>query len=257
MTKIRPTTTDDVTSMEPIQTCMRLSCLAYKDLGTTTITPSTTHLIGAFDGRAVITTLDGGRVVIAFRGTDSFLDWGVNMFRFQTRFACLQGARVHAGFHLQHLSLWEQIKTHLARDNSFASKIFVTGHSLGGALATLFAAELACLVPRLSVTCYVFGSPRVGNRSFAEGVQALPNLSMLRINNQYDIVPWGPWCGFTHTHDVVSLSVKGLRWYNFRTRHSISRMYAECQKKQHSQKTLLRIHPYPRLSLMSYFEPRD
>ncbi|KNC86400.1 hypothetical protein SARC_01450 [Sphaeroforma arctica JP610] len=47
--------------------------------------------------------------------------------------------------------------------------VFVTGHSLGGALATLCAFECCKFdASELAMTVYTFGSPRVGNRAFAE-----------------------------------------------------------------------------------------
>ena len=54
-----------------------------------------------------------------------------------------------------------------------AVKILVSGHSLGGALASLAATEIAVghLLPdlgALDVRLTTFGSPRVGNRAFVE-----------------------------------------------------------------------------------------
>lgn len=43
----------------------------------------------------------------------------------------------------------------------------LTGHSLGGALATLAAYDIAALWPTMAVSCYTFGAPRTGNRAFA------------------------------------------------------------------------------------------
>ena len=49
------------------------------------------------------------------------------------------------------------------------------GHSLGGALAQLAAhdvqTEFKRAHPRLWVSCYTMGSPRVGNRAFADTFQ--------------------------------------------------------------------------------------
>ncbi len=42
-----------------------------------------------------------------------------------------------------------------------------TGHSLGGALCTLCAVDVALLHPDWEVTMISFGSPRVGNHGFA------------------------------------------------------------------------------------------
>lgn len=42
--------------------------------------------------------------------------------------------------------------------------LYVTGHSLGGALATLATLDHRRRYPTANVTMYNFGSPRVGNR---------------------------------------------------------------------------------------------
>jgi triacylglycerol lipase len=47
-------------------------------------------------------------------------------------------------------------------------RVVVCGHSLGGALATLCASDLAgYLGAKCAVSSYTFGSPRVGNAVFA------------------------------------------------------------------------------------------
>lgn len=45
-------------------------------------------------------------------------------------------------------------------------KIFITGHSLGGALACLASVEIKIALPLQNVTVYTFGAPRVGNTAF-------------------------------------------------------------------------------------------
>uniref|UniRef100_A0A7S0PWN4 Fungal lipase-type domain-containing protein n=1 Tax=Asterionellopsis glacialis TaxID=33640 RepID=A0A7S0PWN4_9STRA len=76
-----------------------------------------------------------------------------------------------------------------------AYKAVVTGHSLGGALATLVAFKLAgsekLWLPR-PVKCITFSSPRVGNEAFAKAFGILERegfLRHLRVTNQEDIVP--------------------------------------------------------------------
>ena len=52
----------------------------------------------------------------------------------------------------------------------------MAGHSLGGALATLAAYDIAHMLPKegeqVALKVYTFGSPRVGNHSFAQEFQA-------------------------------------------------------------------------------------
>ncbi len=46
-------------------------------------------------------------------------------------------------------------------------EVYVVGHSLGGAVATLCAYDLACRFPQLNPVLVTFGSPPVGNLDFA------------------------------------------------------------------------------------------
>ena len=92
--------------------------------------------------------------------------------------------------------------------------VFVTGHSLGGALATLFSAELAesvaAGVRACTVTMYNYGSPRVGNRAFVRRFnRAVPDA--VRVINGSDLVPTLPaLMGYRHVdHGVRIPSGKG------------------------------------------------
>lgn len=139
-----------------------------------------------FDARTDIRVLVGwnireGTILIAFRGT-----WGrtnvmtdLQFFRVAhppTRGSPWRGTRplVHAGF----LRAWRENGLNLRVTQLVFSlinsaeglgpdqfRVIVTGHSLGGALASLAAFEIAkaCSLRRAQILVYTFGCPRVGN----------------------------------------------------------------------------------------------
>jgi triacylglycerol lipase len=68
--------------------------------------------------------------------------------------------------------------------------VVVTGHSLGGALATLLVADLTANTP-LKPQAWTFASPQVGDAAFAARYGGLITVSW-RIYNQVDVVPYFP-----------------------------------------------------------------
>eukprot|EP01065_Artemidia_motanka_P051950 TRINITY_DN9257_c1_g1_i1.p1 TRINITY_DN9257_c1_g1~~TRINITY_DN9257_c1_g1_i1.p1 ORF type:complete len:527 (+),score=158.05 TRINITY_DN9257_c1_g1_i1:192-1772(+) len=83
----------------------------------------------------------------------------------------------------------------------------VAGHSLGGALATLFAYEMANRGTARTVAA-TFGCPRVGNAVFAERFrefEAEGRLVLWRVQNQGDVVSRVPGCNYEHVGTHVWL----------------------------------------------------
>lgn len=83
-------------------------------------------------------------------------------------------------------------------------KLYICGHSLGGALANLcFAYFIFSDSPRQVEGVYTIGQPRVGNKKFREQLELQsPNTTFIRITNNQDCVPslaGGQHCG-THIH---------------------------------------------------------
>eukprot|EP00798_Chlamydomonas_sp_ICE-L_P010792 gene10791-16939_t len=88
-------------------------------------------------------------------------------------------------------------------------KVYVTGHSLGGALATVCAYELADRTSPYSkaqnIAMYSYGAPRVGNKLFAEKFDSMIPDSW-RIMNPKDIIPTVPrLMGYTHVKHTVTV----------------------------------------------------
>jgi len=148
----------------------------------------------------------GKKLVIAFRGTkgQSFSDTVMNaltdILAFLKRIDFIDfskgrsrayaGARlkVHLGFHNEYQRFQPTIRKHVL--NHPDHEIYVTGHSLGGALATLCGFDLALSMGR-RVKAFIFGSPRVGNEAFRRAMlKVVP--SALRIVHDLDPVPMVP-----------------------------------------------------------------
>jgi len=112
--------------------------------------------------------------VLVFRGSSSLKDWLTNLRAIPV--AWKQGGQVYEGFMNALDSVWERIDKAL---DQFHCPVFYTGHSLGGALATLAASRK----PPLAV--YTFGSPLVGDESF---MKTLPQDRVFRVINNQDLV---------------------------------------------------------------------
>ena len=154
-------------------------------------------------------------IVVAFRGSTSDIkDWITNLDSIRTQFPYCENCSVHQGFYkatseVAELS-WMMLQQLM--NVYFYSQVIVTGHSLGGALATLFSIYALDLVGDLTV--YTFGQPRVGNSNFAAYyLSRLPDT--FRVVNYADIVVHSPpqWTGFEHTGVQVWYSPRGMSNY--------------------------------------------
>ncbi|PHT38547.1 hypothetical protein CQW23_22120 [Capsicum baccatum] len=173
------------------------------------------------------------RLVVAFRGTEQtkwkdlvtdlmLVPAGLNPERIGGDFK--EEVQVHSGF----LSAYDSVRIRLISlikkaidyrddDLDLPNKwhVYVTGHSLGGALATLLALELSSsqLAKRgaIRVTMYNFGSPRVGNKKFAEVYNEKVKDSW-RVVNHRDIIPTVPrLMGYCHVAQPVYLAAGDLK----------------------------------------------
>jgi hypothetical protein len=75
--------------------------------------------------------------------------------------------------------------------NLFSSKdpfmnVTFTGHGLGGALSQVSAVRFSSMYPAMTVSCHVFGTPRIGDTTFRLFANSLPNLNVIRVENGCD-----------------------------------------------------------------------
>ena len=90
--------------------------------------------------------------------------------------------------------------------------VWIAGHSLGGALATLFAAKvLDEMEGGLNVRLdglYTFGSPRVGNPQFERkmtDVAQRNNTALVRVRNNHDTVTRVPFWNYEHVGKLAQI----------------------------------------------------
>jgi hypothetical protein len=157
-------------------------------------------------------------VIIAFRGTeqDNIVDWTTDFatsFQLNHKYLPFWKRHVHKGYEqsLEIMSNWIQKEVNqLFKRYPHASRIpiFMTGHSMGGALATLVMTSLLERNQKTSAdtqlnlkAIYTFGAPRIGNLNFAQYFVKLnesPKVGVYRLVNKKDIVTKAPCLDYSH-----------------------------------------------------------
>jgi len=140
--------------------------------------------------------------VLAFRGTEvsQKKDIVIDARALKISIPIIEGKiKIHEGFSYAYSKVEQKI------EESLTSKLgdlplYITGHSLGAALATVatkniekkkwFRDQLAA--------CYTFGSPRVGNKTFGDDLKT----PIYRVANTTDIVTVVPTFGYRHVGDI-------------------------------------------------------
>lgn len=134
-----------------------------------------------------------GLIAVCFTGTNKLHDWLTSLELGKEPVSnkhCLEGAvlgTVHRGFHHAYKSVHSQLTKILKGTDRLP--VYLTGHSLGGALATLAAWYLPG--ERLAA-CYTFGAPRVGDKRLADKYR----IPIYRVVNTADPIPRLPLVGW-------------------------------------------------------------
>ncbi len=113
--------------------------------------------------------------------------------------------RVHRGFKKEVDDLWPRLEEALVENKK---TLWFTGHSLGGAMATISAGRcFLSHIPSTPKQLFTFGSPRVGNRQYVDHVE----LDYFRWVNNNDIVTRVPptWMGYRHTGQEMYFNSRG------------------------------------------------
>ena len=117
-----------------------------------------------------------------------------------TQTTCPTGGRVHSGFKEQYDHVATRVEDLPAHYDISGKPLFIAGHSLGGAVATIAARRLN---PEHRIAaCYTYGSPQVGTEDWVAQIKT----PIYRIVNSADPVPMVPFSG-----TVAFWLAKGLR----------------------------------------------
>lgn len=134
------------------------------------------------------------KIIIALRGTEpnQFSDITADLKFWRVNYTSAE--KIHSGFFFEALSLWGKVVDVLYKelklDSKDARKIYVTGHSLGGAMAVVMTSFVQKHTPvhgRLE-SLITFGQPRVGNKEFNDSIKC----EWKRFVNNNDVVPRVP-----------------------------------------------------------------
>lgn len=144
-------------------------------------------------------------IVIACRGTEAD-EWNDLKADINAAHALAETVgRVHRGFKKEVDDLWPFLEKKLETNTK---NLWFTGHSLGGAMATICAGR--CLFSKINsspMQIQTFGSPRVGNKRYINHAQ----IDYIRWVNNNDIVTRSPpvWMGYRHTGKEIYLDSAG------------------------------------------------
>lgn len=127
--------------------------------------------------------------VLAFRGTEADRMKDIRADAKATQTMCPTGGRVHSGFREQYDDVEGQLERVLENPQVKGKPLFITGHSLGGAVATIAARRLSA--EHKIAACYTYGSPRVGTEEWVTQIKT----PIYRIVNSADPVPMVPLSG--------------------------------------------------------------
>lgn len=158
----------------------------------------TNHALFVVATAYVVRSRCGRLAIIAFRGTEpiNLASWLTDADVITQDVPASWNARgeVHRGFLANLEAVWDDVEDQLGRTPEGAAPveaIYITGHSLGGAMAVLAAAQLLRSPDRAARLrgVYTYGQPAVGDHAFAAwGSRAFGEILFRHVYNR-DLVP--------------------------------------------------------------------
>lgn len=157
------------------------------------------------DGSQAYSFINHSDHIIACRGTEP-TEWNDVKADLDAATAVAETiGRVHRGFKREVDDIWPALEKQLQSNDK---DLWFTGHSLGGAMATICAGR--CTLSHIKSNpeqIYTYGSPRVGDKRYINFVK----IDHIRWVNNNDIVARVPpaWLGYRHTGQEHYLNSQG------------------------------------------------
>ena len=162
------------------------------------------------DTQGFVATRDKA-IYVVWRGSESKKDFQNDASIDKVPFIN-DGEKVHIGFKYCWESVvgdtYDAIDTAIENLQGETTDIVVCGHSLGGAVATLYAHSIKKHYPHYNIKCVTIGSPRVGNKTFKNNYDSY-EIDTLRVVHNNDLVTHTPYIGFQHVNYQLRLDTDG------------------------------------------------
>lgn len=163
---------------------------------------------------------------IVFRGSESKTDWARNLlYKKMIVPFDRQGKKdkIHTGFLTNYMSVRKLILDIIIKKSP--TRVIVSGHSLGGALATICALDIQYNFRSLLVTLCALAPPRVGNRHYRKGFQKIMKEAELIMVRGDPIPHLPPWLfGYVH---VLPKTKIGKRKVGYKVTDHFPSVYRE------------------------------
>ncbi|RDA84071.1 hypothetical protein CP532_0778 [Ophiocordyceps camponoti-leonardi (nom. inval.)] len=199
-----PTLYDGFDQSDVCSNSLERSCANFDN--TTTVTEFLNNDVYGVGGY-VASNPNRRHLVVAFKGSDTMFDYITDASKKLVESDLCQGCLAHNGFYtaLTRLKnhLRRAVEDELRKPGRENYRVVVTGHSLGGALATLAGIYLRNVGIRCDI--YTYGAPLVGNEVLANHLTNQPGFTG-RVTNGQDLVTaipqssWSPWWSYAHNY---------------------------------------------------------
>ena len=131
---------------------------------------------------------------MAFQGTSNIKDLfdDADIVQVPCEF-CATDGMIHRGFQRQYMSMRDEILETIEEEKPLS--LTLSGHSLGGVIATYATVDIHYLFPHIPVTCITFGAPKSGDEGFMDEFHHISPRSarVITMNDPFVHYPFGDY----------------------------------------------------------------